>query len=79
MEVEEVRFDWAWHKRTLFVSLASTSSNDARRIDVPKPGIYNHTLNAIVVDNFLFGVEQYLDVMGVRDETLKVGTTPTFL
>ncbi|KAH9670137.1 Endonuclease [Citrus sinensis] len=80
-EVDEVRSDWAWHKRTLTLSPAAVlaSLSDERRIDVPKPDTYDGARNAIVVDNFLFGLEQYLDAMGVRDDASKVGTAPTFL
>ena len=79
-EVDEVRSDWAWHKRTLTPSPAAVpaSSSDVRRIDVPKPDTYNGARNAIVVDNFLFGLEQYFDAMGVYDDASKVGTAPTF-
>ena len=78
-EVEEVHSDWAWHKRTLSASPASANSSDARRIDVPKPDTYDGTRNATIVDNFLFGLDQYFDAMGVRDEASKVGTAPTYL
>ncbi|KAL9408761.1 hypothetical protein AB3S75_047194 [Citrus x aurantiifolia] len=78
-EVDEVRSDWAWHKRTLSTSPASANSSDARRIDVPKPDTYDGTRNATIVDNFLFGLDQYFDAMGVRDEASKVGTAPTYL
>ena len=80
-EVDEVRSDWAWHKRTLMPSPATVpaSSSDAHRIDVPKPDTYDGARNAIVVDNFLFELEQYFDAMGVRDKASKVGTAPTFL
>ncbi|KAH9688170.1 Endonuclease [Citrus sinensis] len=78
-EVDEVRSDWAWHKRTLSASPASANSSDARRIDVPKPDTYDGTRNATIVDNFLFGLDQYFDAMGVRDEASKVGTAPTYL
>lgn len=49
------------------------------RIDVPKLDIYDGTRNATIVDNFLFGLDQYFDTMDVRDEASKVGTTPTYL
>ena len=78
-EVDEVRSNWAWRKRTLTLSPASTSTSDARRIDVPKPNTYDGAHNATVIDNFLFGLEQYFDAMAVRDEASKVGTTLTFL
>ena len=80
-EVDEVRSDWAWHKRTLTPSPAAVpaSSSNAHHIDVPKPDTYDGARNAIVVDNFLFGLEQYFDTMGVHDDASEVGTTPTFL
>ena len=64
-EFNEVRLDWVWHKHTLSASLASTSSSDACRINVPKPNTYDGARNAIVVDNFLFRLEQYFDAMNV--------------
>ena len=78
-EVYEVCSDWAWHKRTLTPSRASTSTSDARQIDVPKSDTYDGARNATIVDNFLFGLEQSFDAMGIRDEALKVGIVPTFL
>ncbi|KAH9763740.1 hypothetical protein KPL70_001270 [Citrus sinensis] len=78
-EVDEVRSDWAWHKRTLSASPASANSSDVRRIDVPKLDTYDGTRNATIVDNFLFGLDHYFDAMGVRDEASKVGTAPTYL
>lgn len=71
-EVEEVHSDWEWHKRTLSASPrtlsaspAFTSMCDARHIDMPKADIYDDMRNATVVDNFLFGLDQYFDDMGV--------------
>ena len=78
-EVDEVLSDWAWHKRTLSASPASASTSDAHRINVPKPDTYNGTHNATIVDNFLFGLDQYFDAMSVRGETSKVSTAPTYL
>ena len=78
-EVEEVRSDWAWHKCTLSANLAFASTSDARRIDMPKPDTYDGIRNATIVDNFLFGLDQYFDVMGIQDEASKVGTIPTYL
>ena len=34
--------------------------------------------NAAVVDNFLFWLEQYFNVVGVPNEASKIGTTLTF-
>ncbi|KAH9648926.1 hypothetical protein KPL70_025791 [Citrus sinensis] len=70
-EVDKVCLDWALHKPTLTPSPASTSTSDVHWIDVPKPDTYDGIRNATVVKNFLFGLEQYLDAMGVRDEASK--------
>ena len=78
-EVEEVHSDWAWHKHTLSASLASASMSVAQRINVPKPDTYDGTRNATIINNFLFGLNQHFDAMGVLDEASKVGTTPTYL
>ena len=80
-EVNEVRLDCVWHKHTLTPSPAAVpaSSSDARHIDVPKPDTYDDAHNAIMVDNFLFELEQYFDAMGVHDDASKVSTAPTFL
>lgn len=60
-------------------SPTSTSTSDARWIDVPKPGTYNGAHSATIVENFLFWLDQYFDPMGVCDEASKVSTAPTFL
>lgn len=78
-EIDEVCSDWAWHKYTLTPSPTSTSTSDAYHINVPKLDTYDGALNATIVDNFLFGLEQYFDAMGVCNETLKISTAPTFL
>lgn len=41
-----------------------------------KPDIYDGTHNATGMDNFLFRLDQYFDVISVQDEALQVGTTP---
>lgn len=44
------------------------SKVNARRIDVPSLDTYDGTSNAIVLDSFLFRLEQYFDVVGVCNE-----------
>ena len=46
---------------------------------MPKLDTYDGARNAIIIDNFLFGLKQYFDAMGVCDDASKVGTAPTFL
>lgn len=49
-----------------------TCQSHLRLIDLSKPNTYDGAHNAIVVDNFFFGLEQYFDTMSVRDEESKV-------
>ena len=48
---------------------ASTSTSVAARsmngLKIPKPDTYDGTRSAIIVDNFLFGLEQYFDALNV--------------
>lgn len=59
--------------------MASTTLSGARRIDMPKANTNDGTRNATIIDNFLFELEQYFDVIGVQNKTLKVGIVPIFL
>lgn len=45
--------------------MASTTLSGARRIDMPKANTNDGTRNATIIDNFLFELEQYFDVIGV--------------
>ena len=49
-----------------------TCQSHSRLIDLSKRDTYDGAHSAIVVDNFFFGLEQYFDVMSVRDEESKV-------
>lgn len=66
--MEEVYSDWVEHKRTLTSSPNSTSSSHVHRIDVLKPDINYSSRNATIVDNFLFWLEQYFNIVIVWDE-----------
>lgn len=65
------------------VSTSSTnggsSGSSGPNLKVPKPDIYNGTQNATLVENFIFGLEQYFDAMGVIDDAAKISHAPTFL
>lgn len=41
--------------------------------------MYNGTQNTTLVENFLFGLVQYFDAMGVLDDDAKISHAPTFL
>ncbi|KAK0606869.1 hypothetical protein LWI29_005470 [Acer saccharum] len=79
-EVEEVRTEWASYKSSPTVAYGATSSTSTlSAIQVPKPATYNGTRNAMEVENFLFGLEQYFEAKGARDDATKIANAPTFL
>lgn len=79
-EVDDVRTEWASHKTSPTAGFGATSSTSTlSAIQVPKPATYNGTRNAIEVENFLFGLEQYFEAKGARDDATKISNAPTFL
>ena len=76
-EVEEVRAEWASHRNSPPVSFGATTSTNT--IQVPKPSTYSGNRKAMEVENFLFGLEQYFEAKGVRDDATKITNAPTFL
>ncbi|KAK2638068.1 hypothetical protein Ddye_025863 [Dipteronia dyeriana] len=79
-EVADVRTEWASYKTSPNVDLTATSSTSTlSAIQVPKPATYNGTRNAIEVENFLFGLEQYFEANGARDDATKIANAPIFL
>uniref|UniRef100_A0A9I9E545 Senescence-specific cysteine protease sag39 n=1 Tax=Cucumis melo TaxID=3656 RepID=A0A9I9E545_CUCME len=48
-------------------------------IKVPKPNMYNNTRNATMVENFLFGLEQYYEALGIVDDGAKIANASNFL
>ncbi|KAK0570999.1 hypothetical protein LWI29_009608 [Acer saccharum] len=79
-DVEEVRTEWVSYKSSPTVAYGATSSTSTlSAIQVPKPATYNGTRNAMEVENFLFGLEQYFEAKGARDDATKIANTPTFL
>ncbi|KAK2655891.1 hypothetical protein Ddye_008943 [Dipteronia dyeriana] len=76
----DVRTEWASYKTSPTVGHTTTSSTTTLiAIQVPKPTTYNGTRNAIEVENFIFGLEQYFEAKGARDDATKIANAPTFL
>lgn len=59
-------------------STATTSSSAPQGLKVPKPAMYNGTRNATTVENFLFGLDQYFEAMGVTDDFTKISNAAIF-
>ncbi|KAA0035960.1 uncharacterized protein E5676_scaffold349G00560 [Cucumis melo var. makuwa] len=79
--VDEVRAEC--HSRHASNGNASTSTSctvvGTHNIKVPKPDMYNGTRNATMVENFLFGLEQYYKALGIVDDGAKIANAPNFL
>ncbi|KAK0578590.1 hypothetical protein LWI29_012915 [Acer saccharum] len=66
-EVDEIRTKWASHRNSPTVAYGATSSTSTlSAIQVPKPATCNGTRNAMEVENFLFGLEQYFEAKGIN-------------
>ncbi|KAJ4717218.1 Retrotransposon protein, putative, Ty3-gypsy subclass [Melia azedarach] len=76
-ELATIKEDVALCKRA--AASGVTTTRDAPRVDVPKPKTYNGSRSAKDVDNFLWGIEQYVEVMGITDEKTKVCTATHYL
>ena len=79
-QLEEARTDVIMCKKALAAGPATTSvSTGAHRVEVPKPRSYAGARNAREVDNFLWGLEQYLGATGVVEDDAKVQTAELYL
>lgn len=78
-EMEAMKQEWRKFRRTNISGSSSTSGSAGLNLKVPKPDMYNGSRNATLVENFIFGLEQYFDAMGVIDDTAKISHAPTFL
>ena len=77
-EMQGIRSEYRAHHSV--GSSASTSVTPmVTGLKVPKPAMYEGTRSATVVENFLFGLEQYFEAMGVVDDAAKIGNAPNFL
>ncbi|XP_050233145.1 uncharacterized protein LOC126681643 [Mercurialis annua] len=78
MEVDEIRTNFESHRKAN--SPCSTNNIPATHgLKLPKLVMYNGTRNATMEENFLFGLEQYFDAMGVLDDATMLSNAHTFL
>lgn len=80
-DVDEVRAECLSRHNANGTASTSTSHVMAstHHIKVPKPEMYNGTRNATIVENFLFGLEQYYEALGIVDDGAKIANAPNFL
>lgn len=77
-QLEDARGDMMVCKRAM-LSTPVAPVMEAKRLDVPKPKTFAGTRNAREVDNFLWGMDQYLDAMGIQDESTKIKNAALYL
>ncbi|PWA48529.1 hypothetical protein CTI12_AA489850 [Artemisia annua] len=58
---------------------SSSQGTSFSPLKVSKPDMYNGTRNATLVENFLFGLEQYFEAMGVDEDAARISNAPAFL
>jgi hypothetical protein len=49
------------------------------RIEVPRPEVYGRARKARDIKNFLYGVEQYFNALGILDDATKLRTAALYL
>ncbi|CAM8925756.1 unnamed protein product [Rhodiola kirilowii] len=57
----------------------ATPTSEVRPIDAPKPKSFGGARNARDIDNFLWGMEQYFEALGVENESVKIRTAALYL
>ncbi|KAI5678661.1 hypothetical protein M9H77_09611 [Catharanthus roseus] len=78
MQLEEARGDLALCKKAVLAG-STTTTVEPRRVDIPKPKSFAGTRNAREVDNFLWGLEQYFDAVGIMEEGAKIKSAALYL
>ncbi|XP_054800138.1 uncharacterized protein LOC129304486 [Prosopis cineraria] len=78
-QMDEIRHEWEYHRCVSSPISGSTSNATSQGLKVPKPAIYNGARSAIIVENFLFGLEQYFEAIGVYNDLIRINNASTFL
>ncbi|XP_043700305.1 uncharacterized protein LOC122651025 [Telopea speciosissima] len=75
--IDEVQADWAMCRKAAVGG--TTTSREVPRVEVPKPKPFDGKRDAREVDNFVWHMERYFEVMALEDEATKVRTTTLYL
>ena len=74
---EELRQEMAIYKIALSALVMAT--NEAPRVEVPKPHTFSGQRDGKELDNFLWHMERYFVAITLTDETVKVRSTTIYL
>ena len=72
LRVEDKIGDLALCKRAMASGMATTTIVEAKKVEVPKPKVFNGARNAREVENFLWGLERYFEATGITDHASKI-------
>ncbi|KAH1063817.1 hypothetical protein J1N35_028804 [Gossypium stocksii] len=76
-EIEELKRELTIYKVALSNGMLSSRPKQ-HAMDVPKPEKFKGTRSMVVVDNFLWEMEQYFRAMGIEDDAIKVNTASIY-
>ncbi|KAL4353583.1 hypothetical protein GQ457_06G027510 [Hibiscus cannabinus] len=76
-QLEALQADVALCKRAMVTGPGTTV--ETRRVEVPRPRTFGGSRNAQEVDNFLYGLDQYLGAVGIVEGALKIQTASLYL
>ncbi|RVW98232.1 Retrovirus-related Pol polyprotein from transposon 17.6 [Vitis vinifera] len=74
---QEIRQELAIYKTA--VSARVMATHEAPRVEVPKPHTFSGKRDAKELDNFLWHMERYFEVIALKDEATKVRTATLYL
>ena len=77
--MEDMGDDLALCKQAMAAGTSTTTIIEAKKVDVPKPNTFNGARNAREFENFLWGLEQYLEATGITDHAIKIQTATMYL
>ncbi|KAL4368415.1 hypothetical protein GQ457_05G001620 [Hibiscus cannabinus] len=76
-QLEALQADVALCKRAMVAGPSTIV--ETRRVEVPRPRTFGGSRNAQEVDNFLYGLDQYLGAVGIVEDASKIQTASLYL
>ncbi|KAL4388985.1 hypothetical protein GQ457_09G028100 [Hibiscus cannabinus] len=76
-QLEALQADVALCKHAMVAGPSTTV--ETRRVEVPRPRTFGGSRNAQEVDNFLYGLDQYLGAVGIVEDASKIQTASLYL
>ncbi|XP_019057348.1 PREDICTED: uncharacterized protein LOC109116424, partial [Tarenaya hassleriana] len=74
--INELKLECRTHRNTAQAGPAQAPHHPI--LKAPEPPLFNGTRNAQTVESFIFGIEQYFNSYGVRDDHSRITHAPTY-